>query len=145
MPKSRNFSFDMNIFKDISTKSAAYRIYEEELYSAALKELEQGYRRDGLWAKALEKSDFNTDKAKAIYIGLRVQSMKDEKTLASLDNEDSRAADRQGASRVIENPAHTQKIYSCNNCDYNGQLLVRKRGIFRVEVLVCPKCGNTDR
>lgn len=59
-------------------KSHEEKFSEEALYAAVLKEMESGIRKDGLWAKALAKSEFNHDKAKALYIELRVQSVKDE-------------------------------------------------------------------
>lgn len=54
------------------------RLIEEEIYAEAIRELERGVRRDGLWAKAFAKSGGNEDKTKALYIELRVQSFKDE-------------------------------------------------------------------
>ena len=58
--------------------SAKARLSEEKLYALVVEELEQGYKRDGLWGKAMEESDGSLDKAESIYIKLRVQSIKDE-------------------------------------------------------------------
>lgn len=63
------------------------RALEERLYADALKEIEQGVRRDGLWAKALAKSNGNEDAAKGAYIEYRVQSLKDEIILESQETE----------------------------------------------------------
>lgn len=71
----------MSIFDDIRTKGATYRLTEEALYAEALREIESGQRRDGIWAKALAESDMDQGKAGAKYIKLRVQSLKDEVTL----------------------------------------------------------------
>jgi len=39
--------------------------------------------------------------------------------------------------------AHTEREYSCNNCDYHGQLLLRKTGLLGLKsTMICPKCGN---
>ena len=54
------------------------RMVEEQLYSQALNELESGVRRDGLWAKALAASEGDEARAKAQYISLVVQALKDE-------------------------------------------------------------------
>jgi hypothetical protein len=43
-----------------------------------VKELESGFKRDGLWAKALAETDGDSDKAHAKYIRLRVMSIKEE-------------------------------------------------------------------
>lgn len=71
----------MSIFDDIRAKGAAYRLTEESLYAEALREVESGQLRDGIWAKALAESDMDQGKAGARYIKLRVQSLKDEVTL----------------------------------------------------------------
>jgi hypothetical protein len=77
----RTIGAAMSIFDDIKTKGATYRLTEEELYGEALREIESGQRRDGIWAKALAESDMDHGKAGARYIKLRVQSLKDEVTL----------------------------------------------------------------
>lgn len=46
---------------------------EEDIYAAALSELELGRTRPGLWAKAYAESDGDEAKSKAFYIKLRVQ------------------------------------------------------------------------
>lgn len=71
----------MGLFDDIKAKGAAYRLSEESLYAEALREIEAGQRRDGLWAKALSESDMDQSKAGAKYIKLRVISLKDEITV----------------------------------------------------------------
>jgi len=66
---------DLYLKSQIST-----RILEEELYAEVLREIESGIRRDGLWAKAFAKSG-SEERAKALYIEFRVQSLRDELTL----------------------------------------------------------------
>ena len=68
----------MSIFDDIIGKNADDRLAEEMLYAEAMREIEQGIRRDGLWGKAIAESDGDDKKAKALYLKLRVQSLKDE-------------------------------------------------------------------
>ena len=43
----------MSIFDDIIGKNADDRLAEEMLYAEAMREIEQGIRREGLWGKAL--------------------------------------------------------------------------------------------
>lgn len=71
----------MGIFDDIKAKGAAYRLEEEALYAEALREIESGQRKDGVWAMALVDSNMDQGKAGAKYIKLRVQSLKDEITI----------------------------------------------------------------
>ena len=68
----------MSIFDDIIGKNADDRLAEEMLYAEAMREIEQGIRRDGLWGKAIADSDGEETKAKAQYLNLRVQALKDE-------------------------------------------------------------------
>lgn len=71
----------MGLFDDIKAKGAAYRLTEEALYAEALREIESGQRRDGIWAKAMAESDMDAGKAGAKYIKMRVQALKDEITV----------------------------------------------------------------
>ena len=71
----------MGVFDEIRSKGASYRLTEEALFAEALREIESGARRDGLWAKALADTDMDEGRAKAKYLKMRVQSMKDEAAL----------------------------------------------------------------
>ena len=68
----------VNILKSLKTKSAIDRLNEEALYELVIKEIKSGKKRDGLWGKALTKSNGDIKKAEAHYIQLRVQSLIDE-------------------------------------------------------------------
>lgn len=72
----------MGLFDDIKAKGAALRITEEILYAEVLHEMESGVRRNGIWAKALSESEMLEGPAKAKYIKLRVQALKDEVSIA---------------------------------------------------------------
>ncbi|WP_207061777.1 hypothetical protein [Motiliproteus sp. SC1-56] len=63
--------------------SAEQRLSEEQLYDFVAEELAQGEKRTGLWLKALENSEGIEDRAKALYIKYRVQSLKDEILVAA--------------------------------------------------------------
>jgi hypothetical protein len=59
-----------------STKEG--RETEEKFYTLAIEETEKGIINKALWAKALVESSNEIDKARAIYIKLRVQKYYDE-------------------------------------------------------------------
>jgi hypothetical protein len=154
----------MSFFDELKAKAALGRLTEEMLYSAVLQEVQSGQRRDGLWAKALQQSKFNETEAKAIYIGLRVQSLKDEIELDNFERKKREVAELQKASSIKAPPReqklvagadslgirippgakHTDEVYSCNNCDYSGKLFIVPSGFFQ-KILVCPVCGNRNR
>lgn len=66
------------MFKGKSSKESAERLLEEHIYAQVVEELSRGLKRDGLWAKALVHSHGEEQKAKALYIRYRVQSIFDE-------------------------------------------------------------------
>lgn len=68
--------------------SATKRLVEEKIYEKVVQELAQGHRRDGLWAKALAVSNGVDEKAKALYIQYRVQSIRDEAELLKANDEE---------------------------------------------------------
>jgi len=49
------------------------KVSEEDMYAAALAEVQSGATRPGLWAKAFADSEGDENKSKALYIKLRVQ------------------------------------------------------------------------
>ena len=53
---------------------------EELLYAMVMREMQQGIRRDGLWAQALAESDGDPQKAQAAYIRLRLVTLRQETT-----------------------------------------------------------------
>ncbi|MBW6512875.1 MAG: DUF4339 domain-containing protein [Desulfuromonadaceae bacterium] len=76
------------MFKKIRRHSAITRLLEEQLYEQVAIELRNGHRRDGLWTKALSNSSGIEEKAKALYIEYRVQSLKDEIELTTAIEEE---------------------------------------------------------
>ena len=128
---------------DFKKMLAERRLKDEAIYAQVLNEIENGYRRDGIWAKAIADSKFNEQEAKSLYIRLRVQSIKDELDLARIDAQPSTSMVPLGGG-VPQGGRHTPKRYSCNNCEYYGQLLLQKTGFFGLRSkMTCPKCGNT--
>ena len=68
----------MSIIGRFRSAAAARRKLEEILYECVATELSNGEQKAGLWAQALAETDYDEKKAKAKYITLRVQSLKDE-------------------------------------------------------------------
>jgi hypothetical protein len=68
----------MAFWEHIRQAAIASRVVEEEMYAQVLREIESGVRRDGLWAKALQNSGGNEEKARALYIKYRIRSINDE-------------------------------------------------------------------
>lgn len=115
--------------------TAEERLLEEKLYALVLQEIESGIRRDGLWAKALSDCNFDEQMTKALYIKLRVQSIKDEQA-ASSKPEDP-------LPETLVGPV-TSKSYECKNCNHFGQMLLKRTGLLIQRTRIyCPICGNT--
>jgi hypothetical protein len=75
----------MSWLKKIKHHAISSRFLDEQIYAQVLNEIENGQRRDGLWAKALAHSDGCNEKAKSLYIKYRAESIRDEITLATKD------------------------------------------------------------
>ena len=73
----------MGLFRKLQKVAADVRKAEEALYAMAMEEVTSGDLKPGLWAKAFADSEGSEARAKALYLKLRVQTMKDE--LASMD------------------------------------------------------------
>ena len=66
-----------------STDRSVDRLLEEKLYEQVAQELNDGKRREGIWAKAIANSNGSDDKAKSLYIKYHVQAIKDESIVTS--------------------------------------------------------------
>lgn len=73
----------VSIYKKLKNAAILAKKEEESLYAHALQEMEQGHRRDGIWAKALSEAKGNSELAKSIYIKRVVESIKDDKHIIS--------------------------------------------------------------
>ena len=97
----------MKIFDKFSVSAATLRLNDEVLYAIVSEEIEKGIKRDGLWIKALADAKGNETLAKAGYVKLRVQSLKDEARLEQSiidpkENEELENKARQARSRKAE-------------------------------------------
>jgi hypothetical protein len=59
-------------------KTPEDRLSEIQLYELVAEELDQSKQSKGLWAKALADGEGNIEKAKGLYIKLRVEMIRDE-------------------------------------------------------------------
>ena len=80
----------MSFWNKLKQIAILNRADEEKIYSQVLKEIESGFIKDGLWAKAIQKSKGDDRKTKPLYIKYRVQSIKDEVEIVSqtINNEE---------------------------------------------------------
>lgn len=95
------------MFKRLRLASATKRLLEEKLYEKVLQELAQGHRRDGLWARALAKSNGIEGKAKGLYIQYRVQSIKDEAEVFNAIADE--VAKQEEAEKQLESKLDTER------------------------------------
>lgn len=68
----------MAFWKKAKQAAIVDRLVEEKLYEQVFHEVKSGKWRDGLWAKAFQKSQGDEKKARALYYQYRIQSLKDE-------------------------------------------------------------------
>lgn len=71
------------MFEKLRVNAAANRLMEEQLYEAVSRELAAGVIREGLMAKALADTEGSQERARALYIRYRVQSIIDEGSVQS--------------------------------------------------------------
>lgn len=64
---------------------------DTHLYAQVASETERGYRREGLWAKALTEVEFDTQRAKAVYMKMAVAALKQEAREAAKAHENAEA------------------------------------------------------
>ncbi|MBX3700095.1 MAG: hypothetical protein KF903_03735 [Dokdonella sp.] len=84
----------MGIWSDIRDAQVAGRKEDEALYAEALREIEAGIRRHGLWAKALANAGGSEERARAEYIKLVVKDLRDQRYIAGRVQEELQAQER---------------------------------------------------
>lgn len=126
----------MGMFDRFRTQSAVSRLAEEALYAEAMREIESGIRRDGIWAMALAEANMDQSKAAARYIKLRVQSLKDEMDLTQKLDDARTAHDLKIRQAELDEDA--PKHPGC------GGVIDRQETGRRVE-WICRKCKKTGK
>mgnify|MGYP001546509371 CR=1 FL=1 len=119
---------NMKIFNKSSNDGAAHRLMEESLYADALREIESGIRRDGIWAKALVEANMDQSKAAAIYIKMRVQSMKDELLFSAEQEKHQQELNlprHPSCGGIIDRLTSGSKTtWKCRKCKASGQFQI---------------------
>ena len=102
----------MNLFTFLRDTFVAKRIDDQSIYADALREIESGIRRDGLWAKALAASNGDERKAKASYIEFVVAAMHDETYISRRLAEEEALKLKQNASaaRMLREDTEQQLV-----------------------------------
>jgi len=104
----------MSFFSKFKSQRAVDRLNEESIYEAIVKELQQGIKREGLWAKAIAKSEGSESKAKSLYIDFRAQSIMDEieiaKQVAAADAEKTRIKSQEVRASNANSPEEIERI-----------------------------------
>ncbi len=73
----------MQFIRNMKDAAVFGRLEDEALHEIAMNEMKSGYRREGLWAKAIISSEGIEAKAASEYLRLLVIALRDEKYLAS--------------------------------------------------------------
>lgn len=138
----------MATHEEFSSEQAAMRLVEEAFYAKAIREIESGDRRDGIWAMAMAESEMNQARASALYIKLRVQSLKDEMTLTAHSEALAEQKRKEAAAEasIIRHPGcggtiHREDFgnvvtWRCAKCKKNGRF---QRGVAYGEMVKVKK------
>lgn len=121
----------------IKAKIAAHKIPDEAYFEMAGEEIKRGQIRQGLWLKAMALASGDSQKAQAIYLKLRVETMRQEAAdsiKTAMKKEYSEQADANSTE------AHTKPekiIVICPKCD--GKLRVIANKNLQIK---CAHCNN---
>jgi hypothetical protein len=139
----------MFMFEKFKTNQAISRLTEEKIYEQVAEEIQNGIRKNGLWAKAIAEAELNDEKAKAIYIKLRVQSIIDEINLSkSVENERKEYENKKTSTGRKNIPTKREIDYSkdsigttereltCLNCNRIGKMLIKKKSMTLIEKIL---------
>ncbi len=69
---------ESTLIEKIQESGSGFRFTEEDLFDQVAREVAKNARKEGLWTKALSESGMNEERAKALYIKLRVEQLNDE-------------------------------------------------------------------
>ena len=116
----------MFMFKRLKLNSAKSRLVEERLYEMVMDELDSGNIRKGIWGKALALSNGNDNQAKARYIELRVESLKDEVHVIQpiLDSKDNSLDLIEEETSNVEKETYITKFFFVSFCIYSLALII---------------------
>jgi len=126
------------MLRRIRDAGAMRRKIEEALYEAVSKEIADGIRKEGLWAKSLSETEGDETKARALYIRHRVQAMKDDISLYESFEKDLERSIQQ-SDREEQNSDDNQANWKwrCSMCE--GPVRINYGS---ADVLICKKCAE---
>lgn len=126
-----------NVYKSTQSTESSN---DDALYEQAMTEIEEDTKVRGIWAKALANSDGNIDRAKSMYIQMRVQSLK-------IDNK-SNVASKPDSEKIQEFSTNKLQSSECNTLSkteqeknflikfYNGEFLLWKTFFITFFILI---------
>jgi hypothetical protein len=124
-------------FKNLRRSSAAHRLAEEQLYQAALAELDTLGMRGGLWAKALAAVAGDEQKARGLYLKYRVQSMIDEAEVTAGFIEDSvKNAEKHSASNSTSSKSTNRDLVTGTKDDGPSALSSERAFYYLVLIVI---------
>ena len=131
----------MAIFKQIKKTKVITRIQETQLFEYVMNEINQNDRKEGIWGQALVASEGDQEKARALYIKLRVEALKDEISLDTIIH-DERLRAIQMANNLAEVETNSNEpIYlSQNEQEALKGRLYPKWGLWVLAIIVLAAC-----
>lgn len=109
-----------------------HREADRLFYDAVAEEMKFGYQDDGLWLMAYEKAQGDDKRAKALYIGLRVERLREQ---AELQSAAGSVSSRTQASAGEATPDNRTAPKECKYCLAKIQ----------PSTAVCPSCSRVLR
>jgi hypothetical protein len=124
----------MSWLNKIKYDAISSRLLDENIYAQVLSEIENGQRRDGLWAKALANSDGSNEKAKSIYIKYRADSIRDEIALAAKHKEVDKAGKVEKVEKAKRHAQEDKNVATPENWSSKGEAWGKSHTWFHVLV-----------
>jgi hypothetical protein len=149
------------MFEKLRFNRATHRLFEEKLFEMALNEYSEGNRKTGLWAMSVVQSDGDENKARSVYLKLRVQSLKDEILISVTVDEWLKSLDVKGCPESRYDPKLNAE-FVCVVCDQCGlfediniegirntsnyeYFTSKKIPFYNVKSLKCKQCGHKNK
>jgi hypothetical protein len=129
------------LFKRFKRSAAVRRLLEEKLYEKVVLELSQGVRREGLWAKAIANCNGQDEKAKALYIQYRVQSIRDEKEIVEALTKEAESQTKTGTNEFIDSNVVENKLMPITTCRKCNKKFRMHEDTSHTNP-ICPACLN---
>ena len=148
-----NFCKDCGM-KFTTQKEQDIGTHEEKLYEIAMEELESRSYIKGIWAKAFSQSDADEQRAKALYIKFRVQSLKEE-LMAKRKLEEERAkqekmrfqkeAEERERIRIQKEAQERERIRIQNEVQERERIRVQKEAQERERIRIQNEAQEKER